>query len=52
MTAYEVSDVVAALRTELTAGEPDDEFDIRINDDTGAIECGSQCGAQGGPSVI
>lgn len=39
MTAYEVSDVVAALRTELTAGEPDDEFDIRINDDTGAIEC-------------
>lgn len=35
----EVSDVVAALRTELAAGESEDEFDITIDDETGAIEC-------------
>ena len=39
MTAYEVSDVVAALRSELSAGESADEFDITVNDETGAIEC-------------
>ncbi len=39
MTTFTVSDVVAALRAELAAGEPEDEFDITIDDETGAIEC-------------
>jgi hypothetical protein len=39
VTVFEVSDVVAALRTELAAGESTDEFDISVNDETGAIEC-------------
>ena len=39
MTDVEVSDVVAALRTALAAGESEDEFDITVDDQTGAIEC-------------
>ena len=39
MTAIEVSDVVAALRSALSAGESEDEFNISVNDETGAIEC-------------
>lgn len=39
MTAFEVSDVVAALRSALSAGESEDEFNISVNDETGAIEC-------------
>lgn len=38
MTAA-VVDVVAALRRALAAGESEDEFDITVNDETGAIEC-------------
>ena len=39
MTAFAVSDVVAALRTELGSAESEDEFDLTVNDETGAIEC-------------
>jgi hypothetical protein len=39
VTEIEVVDVVAVLRTELAAGESVDEFDITVNDETGAIEC-------------